>query len=89
MYRRGLRSARDWINRHDHYRNKCVEIRRMFEANRDIEDPNQLNIVLKELERMLQEFEHPDPIIPPSRPGGTKHDRNIPPRNETMVPSDA
>ncbi|ODV96432.1 hypothetical protein PACTADRAFT_49782 [Pachysolen tannophilus NRRL Y-2460] len=88
LYRRSLRTTRDWINRPDLYRLKALEIRNLFEANRAVEDPNKLKTILDDAESLLTSYAHPDPIIPPCRPGGTRFERNIPPRSDTMVPSD-
>lgn len=89
LYRRSLRTAHDWINKKDFYRLKAAEIRDRFEANRQVENPTQLKYLIEKTEELLETYAHPDPIIPPCRPGGTKFDRNIPPREGTMVPSDA
>ncbi|GME85805.1 unnamed protein product [Ambrosiozyma monospora] len=80
MYRRSLRTAHDWINRHDFYRSKAAEIRLRFEQNKNVSDPVELKAILDKTEAMLSKFKHPDPIIPPGRPGGTSMDRNVPPR---------
>ncbi|ODV85229.1 hypothetical protein CANARDRAFT_28508 [[Candida] arabinofermentans NRRL YB-2248] len=80
LYRRSLRTASDWINRRDFYRAKAAEIRLRFESNKNIDDPAKLKSVLERTEMMLDKFKHPDPIIPPGRPGGTMYDRNAPPR---------
>ncbi|VEU21150.1 DEKNAAC102111 [Brettanomyces naardenensis] len=82
LYRRALRTAHDWINRNDFYRSKAAEIRLRFEQNRNISDPLELRGTLEKTEEMLAKFKHPDPIIPPRRPGGIMYDRNAPPRFE-------
>ncbi|EIF47957.1 hypothetical protein HII13_003854 [Brettanomyces bruxellensis] len=82
LYRRSLRTAHDWINRTDFYREKAAEIKLRFEQNRDISDPKELQKVFETTEELLEKFQHPDPIIPPRRPGGIEYDRNVPPRYE-------
>ncbi|OWB51922.1 hypothetical protein B5S33_g1907 [[Candida] boidinii] len=86
LYRRSLRAAHDWINRKDFYRSKAAEIRLKFEQNKNVEDPTQLKAILSKTEQLLQQFAHPDPIVPASRPGGTKYDRNAPPPEGSRVP---
>ncbi|ESW98664.1 hypothetical protein HPODL_05260 [Ogataea parapolymorpha DL-1] len=80
LYRRSLRTAADWINRRDFYRAKAAEIRLRFEQNRNVSDPKELKAIIDKTELMLNKFKHPDPIIPPQRPGGIMYDRNAPPR---------
>lgn len=80
LYRRALRTAHNWINRNDFYRSKAAEIKLRFEQKKNISDPKELRRVLQKTEELLEKFEHPDPIIPPKRPGGIEYDRNVPPR---------
>jgi hypothetical protein len=35
--------------------------------------------LVEETERILQAWKHPEPYIPPTAPGGTKYERNLPP----------
>jgi hypothetical protein len=35
--------------------------------------------LVEETERILQTWKHPEPYIPPTAPGGTKYERNLPP----------
>lgn len=82
LYRQSLRTARNWINQPAFYREKAAEIRLRFEQNKDIKDPLQLESVLKDTKDLLAKYNHPDPIIPPKRPGGIMYGRNAPPRYE-------
>lgn len=82
LYRTSLRTARNWINQNSFYREKATEIRLRFEQNKDISDPAELEKVFAKTEELLAKFQHPDPIIPPKRPGGIMYDRNAPPRYE-------
>lgn len=84
LFRKSLRTARNWINQTPAYREKAAEIRLQFEQNKSIADPAQLQIVLKRTEDLLAKYQHPDPIIPPKRPGGIMYDRNAPPREEKL-----
>ncbi|KAI0464752.1 hypothetical protein LJB42_002377 [Komagataella kurtzmanii] len=88
LYRKSLRTAHDWINKTEFYRVKASEIRSRYDANKHINDPNELKVIFKETEALLEDYAHPDPIIPPCRPGGSKFERNIPPRVEARIPID-
>ncbi|AWU74426.1 hypothetical protein CAS74_004398 [Pichia kudriavzevii] len=81
LYRRSLRTARNWINQQHFYRQKAAEIRLRFDQHKNISDPVELQRVLKETGELLAKYQHPDPIIPPKRPGGIMYDRNAPPRH--------
>ena len=35
--------------------------------------------LVEETERILEGWKHPEPYIPPTAPGGTKYERNLPP----------
>lgn len=85
LYRKSLRTAKNWININSYYREKAAEIRLRFEHNKNISDPVTLEKVLKETETLLAKYQHPDPIIPPKRPGGIMYDRNAPPRYQKDV----
>ncbi|GMM32780.1 hypothetical protein DASC09_001050 [Saccharomycopsis crataegensis] len=86
FYRRSLKLAYSWINRRDLYRKKAVEIRQQFEANKQLDDPKQLQHILKNTESLLYKYRHPDPIVPASRPGGTKFERNLHPSLDKPIP---
>lgn len=65
-----------------------MRIRALFDANKHIDDVNELEKVIKDTKLKLQEWKHPDPYIPPGRPGGTKWERNLPTPNEPVVTGD-
>lgn len=88
LFRQALRTAFDSTLKFDIYRNETIKIRKQFEANRDISDPEKLEEVIAITKQKLAEWKHPDPYIPPQRPGGTKYQRNIPPPHEHVVPGD-
>lgn len=79
LYRQSLRLTKSWINRRDLWREKALEIRAEFESNKGIQDPRHVQALLNNTQQLLTKYRHPDPIIPPLRPGGTKYERNIPP----------
>lgn len=78
LYRQSLRLTKSWINRRDIWRAKALEIRAQFDENKDLTDKYRIDFLVKETQSMLQKYAHPDPIIPPQRPDGTKFERNIP-----------
>ncbi|KAJ7682436.1 hypothetical protein DFH06DRAFT_1289905 [Mycena polygramma] len=78
LYKRRLKNSLDWTIRRDVWRGKAMEIRAEFERNRDVKDPRQLAQILEQAEAKLAAWKHPDPYIPPTAPGGTKWERNLP-----------
>ncbi|KAF8555372.1 NDUFB9, NADH-ubiquinone oxidoreductase [Imleria badia] len=79
LYRRMLKNELDWVVRRDIWRGRAMVIRAEFERNRDVHDPRALAEILQKAEADLAAKLHPDPYIPPTMPGGTKWERNIPP----------
>lgn len=88
MFRQALRTAFDSSLKFDAYRQETLKIRAQFEANKTVSNPNELESIIRKAEAKLAEWKHPDPYIPPSRPGGTKYQRNIPLAKEEVVPGD-
>lgn len=88
MFRQALRTAFDSSLKFDAYRKETINIRRQFDANSKILDPNELEAIIADAKVKLAEFAHPDPYIPPCRPGGTKFERNIPLVKESVIPGD-
>lgn len=54
------------------------KIRQEFDKYKHIDDPNEIERVLRNGEAMLKEYDHPDPYIVPYRPGGSMFARNPP-----------
>lgn len=88
LFRQALRTAFDCSLKFDAYRAETIKIRKQFESNRNISNPTDLEEVIKKTEAKLAEWKHPDPYIPPLRPGGTKYQRNVPLEHEHVVPGD-
>lgn len=88
LFRKALRTAFDQSLKFDLYRQETILIRSQFDANKHILDPKELEKVLAQARAKLAEMAHPDPYIPPCRPGGTKFERNLPYPNEPLVPGD-
>ncbi|KPI35203.1 NADH dehydrogenase [ubiquinone] 1 beta subcomplex subunit 9 [Cyphellophora attinorum] len=79
LYRKSLKLALDWAVQRNLWRGQAVYIRSLFDANRNINDPRQRRILFVETEKLLEKWKHPDPYRPPSAPGGSKYERNLPP----------
>lgn len=79
LYRQSLRLSKNWINRRDVWRTKALEIRQQFDQNKNIEDYRHAQALIEDTKQLLIKYQHPEPIIPSKRPGGTKYERNIPP----------
>lgn len=88
LFRQALRTAFDHSMKWDVYRNATINIRQQFDANKDISNPEELEKAIKRTQEKLAEWSHPDPYIPPGRPGGTKYQRNIPVARGPLVPGD-
>lgn len=88
LFRQALRTAFDHSLKFDLYRAQTINIRSQFEANKHVSNPEELEGLIKATEAKLKEWKHPDPYIPPCRPGGTKYQRNIPVAREPLVPGD-
>ncbi|KAJ5306649.1 hypothetical protein PENANT_c003G00502 [Penicillium antarcticum] len=80
LYRRSLKLALDWAVHRQVWRGQAVYIRSLFEANKDVRDPRQQQVLLRETEKLLENWKHPDPYRAPTAPGGNKWERNLPAR---------
>ncbi|RMD40969.1 hypothetical protein DV735_g4174, partial [Chaetothyriales sp. CBS 134920] len=78
LYRRSLRLALDWAVQRSLWRGQAVYIRSLFDANRNVNDPRRQRILFNETEKLLEKWKHPDPYRPPTAPGGSKYERNLP-----------
>ncbi|KAF6219310.1 hypothetical protein HO133_005135 [Letharia lupina] len=79
LYRRSLKLALDWAVHRYIWRGQAQYIRSLFDANRDVREPRQQRVLFQETEALLEKWKHPDPYRPPTAPGGSKYERNIPP----------
>ncbi|EAW09135.1 NADH dehydrogenase [ubiquinone] 1 beta subcomplex subunit 9 [Aspergillus clavatus NRRL 1] len=89
LYRRSLKLALDWAVHRQVWRGQAVYIRSLFEANKDIRDPRQQRVLLRETEKLLETWKHPDPYRAPTAPGGSKYERNLPVRQLPYAPERA
>ncbi|TEY85273.1 hypothetical protein BOTCAL_0014g00020 [Botryotinia calthae] len=70
LYRRSLKLSLDWSVHRHLWRGQALYIRSLFEA--------QKTALFKETEDLLEKWKHPDPYRPPTAPGGSKYERNLP-----------
>ncbi|KHJ31762.1 putative lyr family protein [Erysiphe necator] len=78
LYRRALKLSLDWAVHRNLWRGQALYIRSLFEANKSIQDPRMQQDLFRETEEILDEWKHPDPYSPPTAPGGSKYERNLP-----------
>ncbi|EON65155.1 hypothetical protein W97_04392 [Coniosporium apollinis CBS 100218] len=78
LYRRSLKLSLDWAVHRYLWRGQALYIRSLFEANRHVTEPRQRRILIQETEDLLKKWQHPDSYRPPTAPGGSKFERNIP-----------
>ncbi|KAF5344839.1 hypothetical protein D9757_014095 [Collybiopsis confluens] len=72
LYRRMLTDSLNWTIHRDLWRRRALVIRSEFEQNRNVHDPRQLAVVFDKAEAELARNQHPDPVISPLFPSGTK-----------------
>lgn len=78
LYRRALKLSLDWAVQRNLWRGQAVYIRSLFDAKKNVTDPRQQRLLFRETEKLLEKFKHPDPYRPPTAPGGSKYERNLP-----------
>ncbi|PKY07681.1 hypothetical protein P168DRAFT_300520 [Aspergillus campestris IBT 28561] len=78
LYRRSLKLSLDWAVHRSIWRGQAVYIRSLFDANKHVRDPRQQKVLLRETEKLLETWKHPDPYKAPTAPGGSKYERNLP-----------
>ncbi|KAI5779180.1 hypothetical protein DFH27DRAFT_567684 [Peziza echinospora] len=78
LYRRSLKLSLSWCVRRDNWRQQAVQLRHLFELNRHVTDPRILRGLLADTEAQLEKWKHPDHYVPPTAPGGSKYERNVP-----------
>ncbi|KAI8136737.1 hypothetical protein BJV82DRAFT_385775 [Fennellomyces sp. T-0311] len=79
LYKRSLKLSLDWYIQRDLWRQKALDIRAQFERNKHVTNPKEIQQLLKNTEKELQAWAHPDPYKLPLGPEGTKWERNLPP----------
>ncbi|CAG8529037.1 3219_t:CDS:2 [Paraglomus brasilianum] len=86
LYRRALKTSLNWYVQRDLWREKALEIRARFTANKNVASTVELRKILENTERELEEFKHPDPYRYPTAPDGSKWERNVPPPIIPRIP---
>ncbi|TFK55616.1 hypothetical protein OE88DRAFT_1652009 [Heliocybe sulcata] len=89
LYKRYLKNSLDWTIMRDQWRAQALDIRADFERNRHIHDPRELATIFAKAEEDLAAKQHPDPVIQPLFPGGTKWERNAPPPTGPIIDHEA
>ncbi|RPB21498.1 NADH dehydrogenase 1 beta subcomplex subunit 9 [Terfezia boudieri ATCC MYA-4762] len=79
LYRQSLKLSLSWCVRRDDWRKQAVQLRHLFELNRHVTDPRIVRGLLADTAAQLEKWKHPDIYVPPTAPGGSKYERNIPP----------
>ncbi|EPE03689.1 lyr family protein [Ophiostoma piceae UAMH 11346] len=77
LYRRALKLSLDWAVHRHLWRGQALYIRSLFEANKNVTSPRQQRLLLKETEKLLEKWKHPEPYAFPTAPGGSKYERNL------------
>eukprot|EP00878_Enallax_costatus_P004039 GHUV01004262.1.p1 GENE.GHUV01004262.1~~GHUV01004262.1.p1 ORF type:complete len:109 (+),score=14.79 GHUV01004262.1:185-511(+) len=85
LYRRALKTCLDWSGSRQQWYARARAIRAEFEANRHIDNREAAERMLTHGEQLLQEWKHPDPIVPPYYVGGTAFSRNPPMPKEVKI----
>lgn len=61
LYKRSLKLSLDWYIQRDLWRQKALAIRAQFEQNKALTNPKEIQVVVQNAEKELQEWAHPDP----------------------------
>jgi len=78
LYRRALKLTLDWSVHRYLWRGQALYMRSLFEAQKNVREPRQQKALIEETETLLEKWKHPDPYRPPTAPGGSKYERNLP-----------
>ena len=84
LYRRCLNHILSWDVQRDRYRENAVKLRVAFDQYKNVKDPRKAKTILKTAEDEFFRWQHPQPYINPSAPGGTLYQRNLPPHPKTL-----
>ncbi|CAO3613644.1 unnamed protein product [Mucor hiemalis] len=79
LYKRSLKLSLNWYIQRDLWRQKALAIRAQFDHNKHVTNPKEIQVLVKNAEKELEEWAHPNPYKLPLGPEGTKWERNLPP----------
>lgn len=61
LYKRSLKLSLDWYIQRDLWRQKALAIRAQFEQNKSVSNPKEIQVLVHNAEKELEEWAHPDP----------------------------
>lgn len=61
LYKRSLKLALDWTIQRDLWRQEALHIRHQFEQNKHVTNPKEIQALILQTEKKLEDWEHPDP----------------------------
>lgn len=61
LYKRSLKLSLDWYIQRDLWRQKALAIRAQFDHNKHVTNPKEIQVLVKNAEKELEEWAHPDP----------------------------
>lgn len=61
LYKRSLKLSLDWYIQRDLWRQKALAIRAQFEHNKHVTNPKEIQVLVKNAEKELESWAHPDP----------------------------
>lgn len=86
LYRHALKTCLDWSGDRRQWYMRARAIRAEFESNRNLTSREQAERLLEHGEKLLADWQHPNPIVSPYYVGGTAFQRNPPmPENVKIV----
>ncbi|EGG14300.1 hypothetical protein DFA_12070 [Cavenderia fasciculata] len=87
LYRKCLKSIRDYSENYDYFLKQATILRNTVKAHKDETNPFLIKQYMNDFEKWSNNWEHPDPYIPCDAPGGSKWQRNIPPKQWQVNPA--
>eukprot|EP01006_Ploeotia_vitrea_P038576 TRINITY_DN66249_c6_g1_i1.p1 TRINITY_DN66249_c6_g1~~TRINITY_DN66249_c6_g1_i1.p1 ORF type:complete len:122 (+),score=49.09 TRINITY_DN66249_c6_g1_i1:28-366(+) len=87
LYRRMLKQQMHFAVHRSVFYEMADQTRASFEKYRNATDPGIINAALRRAEQWLEQHQHPDPYRLPDTEGGSKFQRNAPPRQQILTRS--
>lgn len=73
-----MKLVNDWWWQRPMQREKSILVRELFDANKNVTSPQEVQYLLKKAEFSLAYYYHPYPYSASTGPGGAKWERNLP-----------